>query len=632
MLTPRSRALTRLSTFRRLAVTLLATACTPFLLTAAPAERDAEAVERYMEHVRFLAAPEMRGRGAGMPELDQAAEYIAGQFREAGLRPAGEGATFLQPFEVTTGASMGDGNSMQVTRPRGTSELEVGKDFVPINFSGSGEVEGEVVFAGYGASAAELGYDDYFHFDVSGKIVLVLRYEPDFFHDEADGADEGSGSDRGRRYTRHSHLIAKAIQARNRGAKAVLLVNSRTRGRRGDRLIRFGSVSGPTDAGIPMVQVKTDVVEQWLRGSGRSLRVLRRDIESSKAPQSFALASSLRVSLSVDVAHERATVSNVAAYLPGATPDYVVIGAHYDHLGLGGENSLSPSSVGKIHPGADDNASGVAAILEFAREYSNRPGKPRLGLLFLAFAGEEIGLLGSSHWVDNPTLPLEHAVAMLNFDMVGRIKGGKLYVGGTGTAEPFGELVEEAAAEHSLKVDKSRSGYSSSDHTSFAAKKIPVLFFFSGLHSDYHKPGDTADKINGEAAVDLLGAAGSIVDGLDALEGDLAFIETAPGSGHGQARSDGGGGGGYGPWFGSIPDFGEVPNGVKFADVRPGSPAAAAGLQGGDILTHWNDAPITNLYDFTYALRDSEVGEVVKVRVLREDQEVNAEVTLAERP
>ena len=618
--------------FRQLVVTLLATVCTPFLLLPAPADRDPEAVERYMQHVRLLAAPEMRGRGVGMPELDKAAEYIADRFREAGLQPAGEGGTYLQPFEVTTGASMGDGNSMRVTRPRGTSELEVGKDFIPINFSGSGEVEGEVVFVGYGASADELGYDDYFHLDVTDKIVLVLRYEPDFFREENDDSDEGNASDRSRRYTRHSHLIAKAIQARNRGAEAVLLVNSRTRGRRGDRLIRFGSVSGPTDAGIPMVQVKTDVVERWLRGSGRSLRLLRRDIEASRTPQSFALASSLRVRLSVDVEHERATVSNVAAYLPGTSPDYVVFGAHYDHLGLGGENSLSPSSVGKIHPGADDNASGVAAILEIAREYSNRPSKLRLGLLFLAFAGEEIGLLGSSHWVDNPTLPLERAVAMLNFDMVGRIKDGKLYVGGTGTAEPFGELVEKAAAEHSLKVDKSRSGYSSSDHTSFAAKKIPVLFFFSGLHSDYHKPGDTADKINGDAAVDLLGAAGWIFDGLDAREGGLAFVETTPGSGHGRARGDGGGGGGYGPWFGSIPDFGEVPNGVKFADVRPGSPAAAAGLQGGDILTHWNDAPVTNLYDFTYALRDSEVGQVVRVRVLREGKEVTAEVTLAERP
>lgn len=617
---------------RRAFVRLLATAAVaPLLLVSAYGQADSDAVERYMDHVRFLAAPEMRGRGAGMPELDKAADYIAERFQRAGLAPAGEGASYFQPFEVTTDASMGDANSLRVERPRGAVELEVGEEYTPINFSSSGQVEGEVAFVGYGATAEELQYDDYFHFDVRDKIVLVLRYEPDFFREGDADSDRRGRRGRERRYTRHSHLISKAIQARNRGAKAVLLVDTRSRGRRADRLIRFGSVSGPTDAGIPMVQVRSDVVEQWLRGSGRSLRLLERDIQASKQPQSFALASSLRVKLSVDVEHHRATVRNVAGFLPGATEDYVVVGAHYDHLGLGGQGSLSPSSEGKIHPGADDNASGVAAILEFARLRSANDAKPRLGMLFLAFAGEEIGLLGSSHWVDHPTRPLEKAVAMLNFDMVGRIDDGKLYVGGIGTAEPFEPLVEKAAGNHALRVDSSREGYSSSDHTSFLAKKIPALFFFSGLHSDYHKPTDTADKIDGEAAVALVAFAAEILEGIDAQRDRMAFVDTAPQRGGGRPGGDGGGGG-YGPWFGSIPDFGEVPSGVKFADVRAGSPAAEAGLRGGDILTRWNDTEITNLYDFTYALRDAEVGEVVRVRVLRGSEEIVAEVTLAERP
>ena len=602
------------------------------LALVSAAEQSPTPVERYLEHVRFLASPEMRGRGAGMPELDQAAEYIANRFRHIGLEPAGEDGSFLQPFEVTTDATMGERNSLHVSRNRGSVDLAVGEEFVPINFSASGEVEGQLAFVGYGATAEEFQYDDYFHFDVTGKIVLLLRYEPDFFRADQGEGEEREGGRRNRRYTRHSHLIAKAIQARNRGAKAVLLVDSRSRGRRRDRLIRFGSVSGPTDAGIPMVQVRADIVEGWLRGSGRSLRLLQRDIESSKQPQSFSLAESLRIRLSVDVEHERAVVNNVAGYLPGSTDEYVVLGAHYDHLGLGGQGSLAQSRVGQIHPGADDNASGVAAILEMAREYAERDEKNRLGLLFLAFAGEEIGLLGSSHWTDHPTLPLDNAVAMLNFDMVGRIEKRKLYVGGIGTAEEFESLVEEAGNEHSLRIDTTRSGYSSSDHTSFAAKKIPVLFFFSGLHSDYHKPGDTPDKINGEAAIQLLAVAKDIVDGVSSLTERLAFVEAASGSRNGRPSGDGGGGGGYGPWFGSVPDFGEVPNGVKFADVRPGSPAAAAGLQGGDILTHWNDTAIQNLYDFTYALRDSEIGEVVEVRVLRNGEEFTARVKLVERP
>lgn len=603
----------------------------PFaLLSVAVFAQGTTATKRYMEHVQFLASPEMRGRGAGMPELDQAAEYIATRFGQFGLQPAGENGSFLQPFEVTTDATMGDENFLSVERNRGTVDLEVGKDFIPINFSASGKVQGEVVFAGYGATAEEFQYDDYFHFDVQGKIVLLLRYEPDFFRDDQSESDSAGGRRGERRYTRHSHLIAKAIQARNRGAQAVVLVNSR--GRRNDRLIRFGSVSGPTDAGIPMVQVKSAIVEQWLRGSGRSLRLLQRDIEASKQPQSFALATSLRISLSVDVEHKRAVVNNVGAYLPGSTEEYLVFGAHYDHLGLGGQSSLSPSRVGQVHPGADDNASGVAAILELARDFAAREEQNRLGLLFLAFAGEEIGLLGSSHWVDHPTRSLENAVAMFNFDMVGRIDDRKLYVGGIGTAEPFESLVERAGKAHSLRIDTSRSAYSSSDHTSFVAKKIPVLFFFSGLHSDYHKPGDTPDKIDAEGAISLLGVAKDIADGVSSRPARLAFVEGTPESGHGSRPTGDGAGQGYGPWFGSVPDFGEVPNGVKFADVRPGSPAAEAGLQGGDILTHWNDTPVQNLYDFTYALRDSEVGEVVRVRVLRNGQAMAAEVTLAERP
>ncbi len=596
------------------------------------ATADDRAVDRYLEHVRFLASPEMRGRGAGMPELDQAADYIARALQAQGLEPAGADGTFLQPFGVTTGARLGEDNSLAVARIRDSTILKLKEEFIPINFSGSGRVEGEVVFAGYGATAAEFDYDDYFHLDVKDKIVLVLRYEPRFFSEQTKAEAGESNTRADRRMTRHAHLIAKAIQARKRGAKAVLLVNARDRGRRGDRLIRFGSVSGPTDSGIPMVQVSDNVVERWLRGSGRSLRLLQRDIEEAKTPQSFALASSLRVSLSVDVEHERATVSNVAGYLPGQTDEYLVLGAHYDHLGLGGEGSLAPRSQGAPHLGADDNASGVAAILELSREYAQSGDKPKRGILFLAFAGEEIGLLGSSHWVDNPTLPLEKAVAMFNFDMVGRINQRKVYIGGVGTAEPFEAMVKRTAEVHEMEVDMSNSGYSSSDHTSFAAKKIPILFFFSGLHSDYHKPSDTADKIDGESAVDLLGMARDMIDGVATGPSRPAFVEVRADSGRGRPQGDGEQRGGYGPWFGSVPDFGEVPNGVKFADVRAGSPAAEAGLLAGDILTHWNDVPITNLYDFTYALRDSKVGDVIAVQFLRDGEGMSADVTLAPRP
>ncbi len=606
----------------RVATFLLAAAA----VWAAPPPFVADDPDGYLEHVEFLAAPEMKGRGAGSTELDRAADYIAKEFESAGLQPAGDSGSYFQKFAVTTGAKMGTDNRLEVTRNRGVETLVPGEQYIPINFSGSGEVSGQAVFAGYGISADELKYDDYTHFDVKDKIVIVLRYEPDFFEDD----DERGKRGRRRRYTRHSHLISKAINARDRGAKALILVEGP--GRRGDSLIKFGSISGPADAGIPMVQVQNSVVEKWLRGSGRSIRILRRDINGKHEPQSFELAESLTIDLDVDVEREQAMVSNVAGYLPGESDEFVVFGAHYDHLGLGDQSSLAPSQIGDVHHGADDNASGTAGLIELAGHYASAGEKPRRGLLFLAFAAEEIGLLGSRHWVENPTLPIEDAVSMLNMDMVGRIDNGKIYVGGIGTAEPFEEMLNDVKDDYSFKVDVSRSGYSASDHTSFVGKKIPVMFFFSGLHSDYHKPSDTVDKINSESAVELLSLVSELANGVIDAEARPAFVDGSPESGHGQVSSAGSGGGGYGPWFGSIPDFGEVPEGVKFADIRAGSPAEAAGLKPGDILTRWNDKAIKNLYDFTYALRDSTVGDVVKVRFLRDGAEQTADVKLMPRP
>ncbi len=586
-------------------------------LSAADASTEAE---RYLEHVKHLASDEMRGRGAGMPELDRAASYVVERFREYGIEPAGEDG-FLQPFTVTTGAEMGDDNRIVVETLNGETRLEPGDDYLPVNFSSSGLAAGEVVFAGYGITAEEKGYDDYFHLHVEGKIVIVLRYEPPSFTES-----EGEGR---RRWTHHANLISKAINARNRGAKAVVLVNGVSKDSKGDKLIKFGSVSGPENAGILMVQAKNAVVEKWLRRSGKSLRLLQRDINLKTSPQSFSLAENFKLTLEVDVEREQATVNNVVGYVPGETDEYVVIGAHYDHLGLGDESSLAPDKVGQVHHGADDNASGTAGLIELAREFAAEP-KRRRGALFIAFAGEEIGLLGSRHWVENPTRPLENAVAMLNMDMIGRIDKEKVYVGGLGTAEVFDELVGGAAEEAPFEVGASRSGYSASDHTSFTAKGVPVLFFFSGLHGDYHKPSDTWDKINAEAAVDLLHVVAGISDDLRDREDRPEFIREAA-SGHGGDPSSSGGGGGYGPYFGSIPDFAEVPNGVRFADIRPDSPAEKGGIKAGDILTGFDGKPIQNLYDFTYALRDAEAGQTVEIKLLRDGAEIVTKVTLGER-
>jgi len=591
------------------------------LLIAAATEPVGRAdATRYLDDIKTLSAPAMEGRGAGTKGLQRAEELIVKRYRDLKIAPAGSRG-YLQPFTVVTGAQLKKDNGLLVIDHDARKSLAINQDFVPFSFSSSGKAEGTVVFAGYGITADEYHYDDYANLDVKDKVVLMLRYEPASF--AAKSGNQG--------VTHHSQTVTKAINARNHGARAVVLVNGKLGDGEEDLLTRFGSVSGPENAGIIFVQVKNSVAEPWLQAGGKSLKDLQGQIDASTKPASFAVPDNLRLSLNVDIQTTRATVNNVLVYLPGETDEYVIVGAHYDHLGRGNFDSLAPSQIGQIHPGADDNASGTAGVLELARLLAPQRGQFKRGILFIDFAGEELGLLGSAAWVNEPTRPLGKAVAMINMDMIGRIKDDKVYIGGVGTGSTFKSILEqaeknEAQKDSTFKIEYSSGGYSSSDHTSFVSKKIPVLFFFSGLHSDYHKPSDTWEKINAPAAAKLLDLIGDVTLQLTSAPQPPAFqtvVEDKP--------PGGGSGGGYGPYFGSIPDFGEVPVGVKFADVKPGSPAAKAGLKAGDVLIQFGDRPIKNLYDFTDALRRSKIGDVVEVKVLREGQPVTASVKLEQR-
>ncbi len=578
--------------------------------------------DEYLGYVKFLAADNMRGRATGSPELEKAADFIAGRFKAFGLKPV-EGDSYFQSFEVTTSARLGSKNNLAAVSGGKRTRLKFQRDFVPLNLSSKGKVSGGVVFAGYGITAPEYNYDDYASLDVKNKIVLILRHEPQEF-------DEKSVFD-GKVYTAHAQIFAKAANAKMHGARAILMVNDvAAHPSDPDQLEKFGETSGPGNAGIAFVQVRAEVADQWLEASGQSLEKLQAEIDKTLKPASFALPASLALELNVDVERENKTVHNVAGYLPGETDEYVILGAHYDHLGLGEQFTLAPSLVGTVHPGADDNASGTAGVLELAHWFQGQP-KHKRGILFLAFAGEELGLLGSSYYANHPDLPLGKAVTMINLDMIGRLRDKKVYVGGTGTGSTFGELLKAASARHEVQTDLSeKAGYGSSDHMSFTMKQMPVLFFFSGLHADYHKPSDTWDKIDAPGAVKLLELISDVMGTLADEPGRPQFVRVVEQQPHGQVAGSSSKSG-YGPDFGSIPDFAEIPNGVRFADVRPGSPAAKAGLKAGDIMTSFDGKPIQNLYDLTYTLRAKKPGQEVLVKVLREAQTIEAKVLLTER-
>ena len=599
-----------LAKIRRL---LLATAVALLLTAASTSVQQADPV-RYLNDVKTLASPDMEGRGPGTKGIVRAEHLIEKRYQELHLDPAGVNG-YLQPFSVITGAKLKSDNHCTVHNASSKKDLKITQDFVPFSFSSSGRAEGSVIFAGYGATADEFHYDDYTGLDVKDKIVVLLRYEPS-------GFAEKSGN---HGLTQHSQLITKAINARNHGAKAVVVVNGKLGDGEEDLLTRFGSVSGPENVGIEMVQVKNAIADSWFQSVGKTLKDVQDQINASTKPASFAFPDALHISMNIAIETTRATVNNVLAWLPGQSDEYVIVGAHYDHLGRGNTDSLAPSQIGQIHPGADDNASGTAGVLELARLLAPQRGQLKRSILFMNFSGEELGLLGSAEWVKDPTRPLAKAVAMINMDMIGRIKDDKVYIGGVGTGSTFKSVLEQAQKDAPFKIEYSAGGYSSSDHTSFVAKKIPVLFFFSGLHADYHKPSDTWDKINAPSAVRLLDLIQNVMVQLASAQDTPAFQVVA------EDKPPAGGGGGYGPYFGSIPDFGQTENGVKFADVKPNSPAAKAGLKGGDVLIQFGDKPIKNLYDFTDALRRSKVGDVVEVKVLRDGQPLTVNVKLEQR-
>ncbi len=472
---------------------------------------------RFLENIKVLASEQMQGRADGRPELDAAAEFIAGQFRAFGLQPVG-GDGYLHSFPIIVDASPGEANQLGYWEGPRRISLKLDEEFRPFSFSASGSVSGEVVFAGYGITAPEYGYDDYAGLNVKDKLVLVLRHEPREFDPESVFS--------GKIYTDHAQIESKALNAKLHGARAVLFTNDQpTHPSEPDELAEFSRNPGPPCAGIPFVQVKADVADHWLRLGGHSLEEAVSAIDRNLRPRSFALPGSLRVELSADVRQQSRLVQNVAGYLPGRSAEYLIIGAHYDHVGLGEQFSMAPAMKGTVHPGADDNASGTSGVIELGRWFAKQP-EQRRGILFLAFAGEEIGLVGSNHYVDSPLLPLAKAIAMINMDMIGRLRDGEVYVGGAATGSDFRKVMEEVNREARLKLDTSdNDGYGSSDQFSFLPKKIPILFFFTGLHPDYHTPRDTWDKIDAPAGARLVGFIGSVAERLLEADGRPRYVK-----------------------------------------------------------------------------------------------------------
>ncbi len=591
---------------------ILLGACLAAVLAQAAAVTPPPA-EWLLDQVRALAGPEMEGRASGTRGADRAARHIARVFAEAGLKPGGDGGTFRQSFTVPTGISLGAANALVVESPA-SRRLALGRDFLPLAVSADGATAAEVVFVGYGITAPGLGYDDYAGLDVQGKAVLALTGGPR----PGDPASPFSQPD-AYHYSERSH---KVINARQHGAAAILLVSHPADGPA--TLPRLRGLIQP--GGVLAAAVTREVGDSLLAPAGQDLAGAAAAIDRALAPRSFPLPG-LRISLTVSLVRQRGTAANVVGILPGTDPrlaeEAVVVGAHYDHLGHGGEGSLAPEQDGHVHPGADDNASGTAAVMALARAFSAAGGAPRT-LVFAAFAGEEMGLLGSSHYVKRPPVPVEKTVLMVNLDMVGRLRDGKLYVGGVDSGRGLRALVEDAARGLDLALQMRGDPFAPSDHTAFYTAGRPVLFLFTGAHADYHRPTDTWDRVNAAGLHRVATLAARIVAAAARTPTPPEYVKIQAPAPAGRR--------GYGPVFGVVPEFGETePPGVRIGGVRPGSPADRAGVRAGDVIVRFAGVEVKTLDDLVFALRSRRAGDRVEVVVIRDGRERALSAVLEER-
>lgn len=573
---------------------------------------------RIQQDVKYLASDALEGRLTGSKGATVAAGYIADEFRKVGLKPLARRAAanrtewrsspliYLQEFPYVSGVSLGKRNALTFGEDVAQLKLEAGPDWVPLGFSSSATVTGNAVFVGYGIMATELNYNDYSAVDANGRIVVALQGTPD--------GDNPHGQ-----FARFEGVRWKAVAARNAGAKALILI-ARDNNFKDDRLTKLAYDNSAGDAGLPVIVLSRAAAERLLALSKLSLADVEQSSITKLPNNSRGLAG--EISLTTDIVRNETPAYNVVGMLEGSDPvlknEVIIIGAHYDHLGRGGEGSgsLAPRS-GDIHYGADDNASGTAGVLELARLFSAQKPRPKRTIVFMAFSGEEEGLLGSNYYVNHPLLPLANTVAMINMDMIGRMKDSRLIIGGVGTAKEWRDMMT-TDADKSFQLTLTEDGFGPSDHSSFYAKQIPVLFFWTGTHNDYHKPSDTFDKINYDDEARILEMVARIVNQLDAADKRVTYTtaksDPAPRTG------------GFRVYLGTIPNYADSNDGLLLDGVRDDSPAAKAGLKAGDKIVKIGDHDIRNVYDYTAALGEMKAGEEYVFEVKRGDEKLTLRV------
>jgi aminopeptidase YwaD len=656
-------------------------------LAQQPASQIAPSVERLRSHIAYLASDALEGRRTGTPGADDAAQFIAGEFVRLGLKPGSRSAgaartrgeaqsRFLQRFPYIAGVELGKNNVMQLIpqtsiqpaggfgTPTAVLNFRAGDDWVPLGFSSNARVvDAPLAFVNYGISAPELNHDDYAGSRVAGSVAVAFSGTPD--------GDNPHGT-----FARYGDLRFKAIAARNAGAKGLILI-AREVNFKDDPLSELRYDHNTGEAGLPVVAASRQSAERMLQAGGlvNSISELETAIRETIATATklgrtrerdktleARLLDSVKVTLQTDIIRQEVAAANVIGILEGSDltlkNEAIMLGAHYDHLGRGGAGSLAQRA-GEVHHGADDNASGTAGLIELARILSTQRPKPRRTIVFAAFSGEEEGLLGSNYYVNHPVVPLANTVAMINMDMIGRMKARKLVIGGVGTAPEWPAMIERANLLQGLAVNAepgahtgsssslpmvvgangrtivgndvtkqflltlNEDGFGPSDHSSFYAKQIPVLFFWTGTHADYHKPSDTAEKINYDDEARIITMVARIVRDVDTSDQRPTY-QVAKSAAAGRST-------GFRVYLGTIPNYADSSDGLLLDGVRDDSPAAQAGLRAGDRIVKMAGRDVHNVYDYTATLGEMKAGQEYEVEIVRGSERLKLKLTPAAR-
>jgi len=583
-------------------------------------------VSRVRSDIEYFASDDQEGRGIETKGIERSAERIIAEYQKFGLQPAMPDGSFRQPFDVVLGeVVVSQSTHVKLTAPDGTTtDLKLGDQFQPIRRGANAEAGGDLVFVGYGISSEEEQYDDYANIAVEGKVVVVIRREPQNYDG---GAFQGTATSSNAYIDRKLDLMRKAKAA------AVLFVNdfSSSPTDETDELATPSSFGNDGNS-LPFAHVRQSVIDRVLSttplttpdgNSLSSLKAVAGYIDTSLKPVSQELtgwSADVRTKFQANTV----TAFNLIGVIEGEGPhadQTIVIGGHYDHLGFGGFGSRSPNRNGEIHNGADDNASGTAAVLELARRIASGP-KPKHRMVFVCFSAEERGLIGSNYYVQHPVVPIADTIAMINFDMIGNLRNNVVEVNGVGTAQEFRDIVIKADEATPIDITIVDGAFAGSDHLPFYQQQIPVMFCFTGMTSIYHTPDDDFETLNIEGAVSVIDYSEQLLRGIDVLEKPPTFVSSQPRNRRAANRA---------PFLGIQPDLAASGvEGIVIRSVREESPAEAGGLQTGDIITKVDETTVEGYQTLIEILIESKPGDKLTLNFKRGSEVRKTEVTLAE--